>query len=175
MQRQSASTQYSRRDKVLPTELANYRSDDPRRPREQIIPRGWRDKIGSALKKSALIRYAFVNRSPSRSWRPSEEGSRVQSGKPSPLAPMVAAFVCIRSCLVAGAVLPRSSHRFDLAMPLGQAWLGPTCAVRGTSRVGPPDHPPLKKKRPPAPGRAEAAEATWSPTPVASPARMATN
>ena len=22
-------------------------------------------------------------------------------------------------------------------MPLGQAWLGPTCAVRGTSRVGP--------------------------------------
>ena len=61
---------------------------------------------------------------------------------------MVAAFVCIRSCLVPGAVLPRSSHRFDLAMPLGQAWLGPTCAVRGTSRVGPPDHPPLKKKRP---------------------------
>ena len=71
MQRQSASTQHSRRDKVLPTELANYRSDDPRRSSEQIIPRGWRDKIGSALKKSALIRYAL----------------RVQSGKPSPLAP----------------------------------------------------------------------------------------
>ena len=64
MQRQSASTQYSRRDKVLPTELANYRSDDQRRPSEQIIPRGWRDKIGSALKKSALIRYAFIYRKP---------------------------------------------------------------------------------------------------------------
>src|SRR5229473_2096238 len=35
--------------------------------------------------------------------------------------------------------LPRSSHRFDSAMPLGQAvWLGPTCIVRTTSRVGPP-------------------------------------
>jgi hypothetical protein len=78
----SASTQYSRRDKVLPTELANYRSDDERRPSEQIIPRGWRDKIGSALKKSALIRSPLFTASPSWSWRPSGEGGhayRVES------------------------------------------------------------------------------------------------
>src|SRR5258706_9989852 len=34
--------------------------------------------------------------------------------------------------------LPRSSHSFDSAMPFGPAvWLGPTCVVQITSRVGP--------------------------------------
>ena len=80
MQRQSASTQHSRRDKVLPTELANYRSDDPRRSSEQIIPRGWRDKIGSALKKSARSLPLYINRKPLTVLATFRRGSRVQSG-----------------------------------------------------------------------------------------------
>ena len=154
MQRQSASTQYSRRDKVLPTELANYRSDDPRRPSEQIIPRGWRDKIGSALKKSALIRYAFINRKPLTVLATFRRGSRVQSRKPSPLAPWW------RLSFASGHVSfqARFCHegRIDLIWPCRWARLGwarrvPSGELRASGR--PTIRPP--KETAPARGRAE--------------------